>query len=98
MRGDTAVDGQQLKTLPSRLTSIDLTRLRAQGARPAGPPPPARPSWTRTQRRRTRGDPAHRQCHRHGLHRREVGVGMPGRSPRHPRCLPPPTPRALSSL
>jgi hypothetical protein len=36
---------QHLKTLPSRLTSIDLARLRAQGARPAGPPP-ARPSWT----------------------------------------------------
>lgn len=28
-------DGQHLKTLPSRLTSIDLARLRAQGARPA---------------------------------------------------------------
>jgi hypothetical protein len=40
-----SIDGQHLKTLPSRLTSIDLTRLRAQGARPAGPPP-ARPSWT----------------------------------------------------
>jgi hypothetical protein len=38
--------GQHLKTLPSRLTSIDLARLCAQGARPAGPPPPARPSWT----------------------------------------------------
>jgi hypothetical protein len=40
-----SIDGQHLKTPPSRLTSIDLTRLRAQGARPAGPPP-ARPSWT----------------------------------------------------
>jgi hypothetical protein len=40
-----SIDGQHLKTLPSRLTSIDLTRLRAQGARSAGPPP-ARPSWT----------------------------------------------------
>jgi transposase InsO family protein len=39
-----SIDGQHLKTLPSRLTSIDLARLRAQGARPAGPPP-ARPSW-----------------------------------------------------
>jgi hypothetical protein len=39
------LDGQHLKTLPSRLTSIDLARLRAQGARPAGPPP-ARPSGT----------------------------------------------------
>lgn len=41
-----SLDGQHLKTLPSRLTSINLARLRAQGARPAGPPPPARPSWT----------------------------------------------------
>jgi hypothetical protein len=40
-----SLDGQHLKTLPSRLTSIDLARLRAQGARPAGLPP-ARPSWT----------------------------------------------------
>ncbi|MCA1835807.1 MAG: IS481 family transposase, partial [Actinobacteria bacterium] len=40
-----SLDGQHLKTLPSRLTSIDLVRLRTQGARPAGPPP-ARPSWT----------------------------------------------------
>jgi len=35
--------GQHLKTLPSRLTSLDLDRLRAQGARPAGLPP-ARPA------------------------------------------------------
>jgi hypothetical protein len=41
-----SLDGQHLKTLPSRLTSIDLARLRAHGARPAGPPPSARPSWT----------------------------------------------------
>jgi hypothetical protein len=40
-----SLEGQHLKTLPSRLTSIDLARLRTQGARPAGPPPPARPSW-----------------------------------------------------
>jgi hypothetical protein len=30
-----SLDGQHLKTLPSQLTSIDLTKLRAQGARPA---------------------------------------------------------------
>jgi hypothetical protein len=40
-----SIDGQHLKTLPSRLTNIDLARLRTHGARPAGPPP-ARPSWT----------------------------------------------------
>lgn len=40
-----SLDGQHLKILPSRMTSTDLARLRAQGARPAGPPP-ARPSWT----------------------------------------------------
>jgi hypothetical protein len=40
-----SLEGQHLKTLPSRLTTIDMARLRAQRARPAGPPP-ARPSWT----------------------------------------------------
>src|SRR3954466_9091674 len=38
-----AVAGQHLKTVPSRLSAVDLARLRADGARPAGPPP-ARPS------------------------------------------------------
>lgn len=33
------IDGRHLKTLPSRFTSVDLARLRADGARPAGPPP-----------------------------------------------------------
>jgi hypothetical protein len=37
------VDGRYHKTLPSRFSSVDLARLRADGARPAGPPP-ARPS------------------------------------------------------
>ncbi|WP_235022471.1 hypothetical protein [Amycolatopsis alkalitolerans] len=36
-------EGHHLKTVPSRLTGIDLNRLRAQGARPGGPPP-ARPA------------------------------------------------------
>lgn len=38
-----AVDGRHLKTLPSRLSTRDLARLRADGARPAGPAP-ARPA------------------------------------------------------
>jgi hypothetical protein len=38
-----AVEGRHLKTLPSRLSTRDLSRLRAAGARPAGPPP-ARPA------------------------------------------------------
>jgi transposase InsO family protein len=33
------LDGTRLKTLPSRLGVIELTRLAADGARPAGPPP-----------------------------------------------------------
>jgi hypothetical protein len=33
------VAGQHLKTLPSRLSTVDLARLRTDGARPAGPPP-----------------------------------------------------------
>jgi len=31
--------GRHHKTLPSRLTTVDLARLRAEGARTAGPPP-----------------------------------------------------------
>ncbi|HEX8761812.1 MAG TPA: integrase core domain-containing protein, partial [Pseudonocardiaceae bacterium] len=56
--------GQHLKTLPSRMTSTDLARLRAQGARPAGPPP-ARPSWTQL----TAGAPVE-------IHRTVNAVGM----------------------
>jgi hypothetical protein len=37
------IDGTHLKTLPSRMTTSHLARLRATGARPAGPPP-ARPA------------------------------------------------------
>jgi hypothetical protein len=33
------LDGARLKTLPSRLGVIELARLAADGARPAGPPP-----------------------------------------------------------
>ena len=36
-----SLDGTRLKTLPSRLSVSDLARLRANGARPAGPPPAA---------------------------------------------------------
>ncbi len=38
-----SLDGQRLKTLPSRLTSIDLARLRTQGARPPALRRPDRP-------------------------------------------------------
>lgn len=38
-----SVNGQHWKTLPSRLSSLDLDKLRADGATPAGPPP-ARPA------------------------------------------------------
>jgi transposase InsO family protein len=34
-----SIDGVRIKTLPSRYTTVDLTRLRTAGARPAGPPP-----------------------------------------------------------
>lgn len=34
-----SLDRRRLKTLPSRLSEVDLARLRKQGARPAGPPP-----------------------------------------------------------
>lgn len=38
-----SLDGRYYKTPPSRFSSLDLARLRADGGRPAGPPP-ARPS------------------------------------------------------
>ena len=60
-----SLDGQHLKTLPSRLTSLELARLRAHGARPPGPPPPARPSWTQL----TAGTPIE-------IHRSVNAVGM----------------------
>lgn len=33
------LDGRRLKTVPSRLSVVELNRLRVSGARPAGPPP-----------------------------------------------------------
>lgn len=40
-----SINGVHLKTLPSRMTTTHLARLRAEGARAAGPPP-ARPART----------------------------------------------------
>jgi hypothetical protein len=34
-----SLDGAHLKTVPSRQTTVSLTRLRSAGTRPAGPPP-----------------------------------------------------------
>jgi hypothetical protein len=34
-----SIDGWRIKTVPSRLSAVDLARLRNAGARPAGPPP-----------------------------------------------------------
>ena len=34
-----SIGGWRVKTVPSRLTEVDLARLRRAGARPAGPPP-----------------------------------------------------------
>ncbi len=34
-----SIDGWRIKTVPSRLSAVDLVRLRNAGARPAGPPP-----------------------------------------------------------
>jgi hypothetical protein len=36
-----SIEGRRLKTVASRITTTDLARLRAGGARPAGPPPVA---------------------------------------------------------
>lgn len=35
-----SIDGRRIKELKSRMSAADLARLRAGGARPAGPPPP----------------------------------------------------------
>ena len=35
------IDGWRIKTVPSRLSAIDIARLRQAGTRPAGPPPAA---------------------------------------------------------
>ncbi|MGD0377556.1 MAG: hypothetical protein ABSB01_23600 [Streptosporangiaceae bacterium] len=34
-----SIGGWRIKTVPSRLSAVDLARLRQNGARPAGPPP-----------------------------------------------------------
>jgi len=34
-----SIGGWRIKTVPSRLSAVDLARLRRNGARPAGPPP-----------------------------------------------------------
>jgi hypothetical protein len=34
-----SIGGWRIKTVPSRLSAVDLARLRSAGARPAGPPP-----------------------------------------------------------
>jgi hypothetical protein len=52
-----SIAGWRIKTVPSRLTAVDLARLRHNGARPAGPPPAgpapgalAATSWVEVQR------------------------------------------------
>ena len=37
-----SINGWRIKTVPSRLSAVDLARLRQAGARPAGPPPAGR--------------------------------------------------------
>jgi transposase InsO family protein len=72
-----AVGGQHLKTVPSRLSTVDLARLRADGARPAGPPP-ARPSPGLLASRAT--VELDRVVHAQGavvLANRQILVGMP---------------------
>jgi hypothetical protein len=43
-----SLDGVHLKTVPSRQTTVSLTRLRSAGARPAGPPPRRAVALSRT--------------------------------------------------
>src|SRR4051795_6149790 len=44
-----SLDGVHLKTVPSRQTTVSLTRLRSAGARPAGPPPRRAVALSRTE-------------------------------------------------
>lgn len=41
--GHLSIGGWRIKTVPSRLTEVDLARLRHADARPAGPPPAGPP-------------------------------------------------------
>jgi|tagenome__1003787_1003787.scaffolds.fasta_scaffold20939908_3 hypothetical protein len=43
-----SLDGVHVKTVPSRQTTVSLTRLRSAGARPAGPPPSRAVAISRT--------------------------------------------------
>src|SRR3954452_5593007 len=45
-----SLDGVHLKSLPSRQTTVSLTRLRSAGARPAGPPPSRAIALSRSSR------------------------------------------------
>ena len=71
------VDGERFKTLPSRMSELDLERLRRGGARAAGPPP-ALPS----SRRLAAGDALEVErvvnaCGLVGLGGKRFGVGSP---------------------
>jgi hypothetical protein len=72
-----SLDGVHLKMVPSRQTTVSLTRLRSAGARPAGPPPTRAIALSRGAGSRQRlgtGRP------RRPLRQRRPG---PGRSPHH---------------
>src|SRR3954471_3137670 len=45
-----SLDGVHVKTVPSRQTTVSLTRLRSAGARPAGPPPSCAIALSRSSR------------------------------------------------
>ena len=68
-----SIGGWRIKTVPSRLSAVDLARLRHNGARPAGPPPAGSAG-----RDHLRGSAAAGQ--RRGDHH----PGQPGRSGRLP--------------
>src|SRR4029453_18481229 len=53
-----ALAGEHLKTVPSRLSTVDLARLRAHGARPAAPPPALPPPGAVRRRGHRRTGPA----------------------------------------
>jgi transposase InsO family protein len=71
-----SLDGCYLKTLPCRLSVVDLARLRAEGARPAGPPPVRQPSGLLAEAGAVDIERTVTACGAVRLAGRQVSVGM----------------------
>ncbi|HEU5002612.1 MAG TPA: hypothetical protein VFW71_07535 [Actinomycetota bacterium] len=72
-----SIEGRRLKTLPSRLTVSDLTKLGAMGARPAGSPPTAPSAVEVAHGVVVEADRTVNACGLVGLGRHQFNVGHP---------------------